>query len=86
MTKRQEGGENVRKKTAGALCLLAAAAVLMTACSKSREEEKQKVFQIGFTTAAVENDPYYIFAKSFSDLVEFRTHGIQVTLKKHTNW
>ena len=25
MTKRQEGGENVRKKTAGALCLLAAA-------------------------------------------------------------
>ena len=23
---------------------------------------------------------------SFSDLVEFRTHGIQVTLKKHTNW
>ena len=63
MTKRQEGGENVKKKTAGALCLLAAAAVLMTACSKSREEETQKVFQIGFTTAAVENDPYYIFCQ-----------------------
>lgn len=75
MTKRQEGGENVKKKTAGALCLLAAAAVLMTACSKSREEETQKVFQIGFTTAAVENDPYYIFAKSFSDLVEEKSEG-----------
>lgn len=65
MTKRQEGGENVKKKTAGALCLLAAAAVLMTACLKSREEETQKVFQIGFTTAAVENDPYYILPRAF---------------------
>lgn len=42
---------------------------------KEQEEETQKVFQIGFTTAAVENDPYYIFAKSFSDLVEEKSEG-----------
>jgi len=35
----------------------------------------QRVFQIGFTTAAVENDPYYEFAQVFSDLVAERTEG-----------
>ena len=34
-----------------------------------------KVYQIGFTTAAVENDPYYVFAKNFSDIVAERTGG-----------
>lgn len=34
-----------------------------------------KVYQIGFTTAAVEDDPYYVFAKNFSDIVAERTGG-----------
>lgn len=36
---------------------------------------KQRVFQIGFTTAAVENDPYYEFAQAFADMVAERTDG-----------
>lgn len=34
-----------------------------------------KVYQIGFTTAAVEDDPYYVFAKEFSDIVSEKTGG-----------
>lgn len=34
-----------------------------------------RVYQIGFTTAAVEDDPYFVFAKNFSDIVAERTNG-----------
>lgn len=34
-----------------------------------------KVYQIGFTTAAVEDDPYFVFAKNFSDIVAEKTGG-----------
>jgi len=34
-----------------------------------------KTYQIGFTTAAVENDPYFVFAQTFSDLVAEKTDG-----------
>lgn len=46
---------------------------MLVGCSKKNNEKK--VFQIGFTTAPVENDPYYIFAKTFSDIVKERTNG-----------
>ncbi|MDU1954849.1 MAG: TRAP transporter substrate-binding protein [Peptoniphilus lacydonensis] len=46
---------------------------IVTGCSN--KEDGKKVFQIGFTTAPVENDPYYIFAKTFSDIVKEKTDG-----------
>ncbi|EGY76337.1 TRAP-T family tripartite ATP-independent periplasmic transporter, binding protein, partial [Peptoniphilus indolicus ATCC 29427] len=45
----------------------------LVGCSKSRTENK--VFQIGFTTAPVEDDPYFIFAKNFSNEVYKKTNG-----------
>lgn len=62
------------KKRACMAAVLAAAGIL-TACSGGQKESGEKVFQIGFTTAAVENDPYYIFAKNFSDLVSEKVEG-----------
>ena len=56
------------RKRACMAAVLAAAGIL-TACSGGQKESGEKVFQIGFTTAAVENEPYYIFAENFSDLV-----------------
>ncbi|MBU5668642.1 TRAP transporter substrate-binding protein [Peptoniphilus sp. MSJ-1] len=41
----------------------------------SEKDNNKKVFQIGFTTAPVEDDPYYIFAKTFSDIVKEKTNG-----------
>ena len=46
---------------------------MLVGCSK--KDDGKKVFQIGFTTAPVENDPYYIFAKTFSDIVKEKTNG-----------
>ena len=62
------------RKRACMAAVLAAAGIL-TACSGGQKESGEKVFQIGFTTAAVENDPYYIFAKNFSDLVSEKSGG-----------
>lgn len=45
----------------------------LVGCSKSKTENK--VFQIGFTTAPVEDDPYFIFAKNFSNEVYKKTNG-----------
>lgn len=53
----------------------AASSPSSTPAASSAGSPAQKVFQIGFTTAAVENDPYYVFAKNFSDLVSERTKG-----------
>lgn len=52
------------KKRACMAAVLAAAGIL-TACSGGQKESGEKVFQIGFTTAAVENDPYYILQRIF---------------------
>lgn len=58
----------------GALAL--AAALGLTACSwEDSGEMKPRVFQIGFTTAAVADDPYYVFAENFSKLVHRRSGG-----------
>ncbi|MGI5950169.1 TRAP transporter substrate-binding protein [Peptoniphilus sp.] len=61
--------------------LLLIVIVMITGCSK-KDESSQKVFQIGFTTAAQETDPYYIYAKTFADLVGEETQGkIKIDLK-----
>lgn len=65
----------MKLKTAGVACILALSAVFMAGCSTNSLDDGQKVFQIGFTTAAVENDPYYIFAKNFSDLTAEKSDG-----------
>lgn len=55
---------------------------LLMACSKNGVESKEKIFQIGFTTAAVEGDPYYVLAKNFSELVEQKSEGkIKIEVK-----
>lgn len=51
-----------------------------TAAAENGSENKgasnaSKVYQIGFTTAAVEDDPYFVFAKNFSDIVAEKTNG-----------
>lgn len=63
------------------LCLLLLVILVTTGCSK-KEDSSQKIFQIGFTTAAQETDPYYIYARTFADLVGERTKGkIKIDLK-----
>ncbi len=55
--------------------------LIITGCSR-KDNTNQKTFQIGFTTAAQETDPYYIYAKTFSDLVSEKTDGkIKIDLK-----
>lgn len=74
------------KKKAIALVLACAMSLSLAACGGtsasptasgggSDQPAGQRVFQIGFTTAAVENDPYFVFAQTFSDLVSQRTDG-----------
>lgn len=51
-----------------------------TGCKNSKDEIR--VFQIGFTTAASDTDPYYIFAKNFSDGVFEKSKGkIRIDIK-----
>lgn len=52
------------KKRACMAAVLAAAGIL-TACSGGQKESGEKVFQIGFTTAAVENDPIIYLQRIF---------------------
>lgn len=46
-----------------------------TAAQKNAASGDQKVYQIGFTTAAVADDPYFVFATKFSEIVSERTGG-----------
>lgn len=59
-----------------ALILASVMAVNLTACSiGAKKTDGPRVYQIGFTTAAVEDDPYYVFARTFSELVAERSDG-----------
>lgn len=56
--------------------------LVLTSCSSKEPKSDVKVYQIGFTTAAVDNDPYYIFAKNFSDIVSEKTNDkIKIEIK-----
>lgn len=55
------------------LILMILLSFMLLGCSG--KDNNKKVFQIGFTTAPVEDDPYYIFAKTFSDIVKEKTKG-----------
>lgn len=59
----------------GALLLVTLALSVFSGCGKQTEEGGVKTFQIGFTTAAVENDPYYVFAQNFADIVKYKSNG-----------
>ena len=51
------------------LFLLFFSTIFLIACRENKKEEVRKI-QIGFTTAAIDSDPYYIFAKNFSEIVD----------------
>ena len=63
------------------LFLLFFSTIFLIACRENKKEEVRKI-QIGFTTAAIDSDPYYIFAKNFSELVDKKTNGrIKIEVK-----
>ena len=63
------------------LLLLSFSSILFISCKENKQEDVRKI-QIGFTTAAIDTDPYYIFAKSFSEIVEEKTNGrIKIEVK-----
>ena len=63
------------------LFLLFFSTVFLIACRENKKEEVRKI-QIGFTTAAIDSDPYYIFAKNFSEIVDKKTNGrIKIEVK-----
>lgn len=62
------------------LFLLFFSMIFLIACKENKEEIKK--IQIGFTTAAIDSDPYYIFAKNFSEIVDKKTNGrIKIEVK-----
>ena len=56
------------------LFLLFFSTIFLIVCRENKKEEVRKI-QIGFTTAAIDSDPYYIFAKNFSEIVDKKTNG-----------
>ena len=63
------------------LFLLFFSSIFLIACRENKKEEVRKI-QIGFTTAAIDSDPYYIFAKNFSEIVDKKTNGrIKIEVK-----
>ena len=63
------------------LFLLFFTSIFLIACKENKEEGARKI-QIGFTTAAIDSDPYYIFAKNFSEIVDKKTNGrIKIEVK-----
>ena len=63
------------------LFLLFFSTIFLIACRENKKEEVRKI-QIGFTTAAINSDPYYIFAKNFSEIVDKKTNGrIKIEVK-----
>ena len=63
------------------LFLLFFSMIFLIACKENEEEGVRKI-QIGFTTAAIDSDPYYIFAKNFSEIVDKKTNGrIKIEVK-----
>ena len=63
------------------LFLLFFSTIFLIACRENKKEEVRKI-HIGFTTAAIESDPYYIFAKNFSEIVDKKTNGrIKIEVK-----
>lgn len=63
------------------LFLLFFSTIFLIACRENKKEEVRKI-QIGFTTAAIDSDPYYIFAKNFSEIVDKKTNGrIKIEVK-----
>lgn len=71
----------MRKKLYGIL-LVGLFVLFVGACNKNQTNSKEKSFQIGFTTAAVDGDPYYVLAKSFSEIVDRKTEGkIKIEIK-----
>lgn len=65
------------------ICLLSIllGVIFLTGCTMKKESDV-KVYQIGFTTAPKEIDPYYIFAKNFSDIVSKKSEGkIRIDIK-----
>ena len=63
------------------LFLLFFSMIFLIACKENKEEGVRKI-QIGFTTAAIDSDPYYIFAKNFSEIVDKKTNGrIKIEVK-----
>ena len=67
------------------LLLLSFSSILFISCKENKQEDVRKI-QIGFTTAAIDTDPYYIFAKNFSEIVEEKTNGrIKIEVKHRKN-
>lgn len=63
------------------LFLLFFSTIFLIACRENKKEEVRKI-QIGFTTTAIDSDPYYIFAKNFSEIVDKKTNGrIKIEVK-----
>lgn len=63
------------------LFLLFITTVFLISCKEDRQDAVKKI-QIGFTTAAIDSDPYYIFAKNFSEIVDKKTNGrIKIEVK-----
>jgi TRAP transporter solute receptor, dctP family len=63
------------------LFLLFFSTIFLIACRENKKEEVRKI-QIGFTTATIDSDPYYIFAKNFSEIVDKKTNGrIKIEVK-----
>ena len=63
------------------LFLLFFSTIFLIACRENKKEEVRKIL-IGFTTAAIDSDPYYIFAKNFSEIVDKKTNGrIKIEVK-----
>ena len=63
------------------LFLLFFSTIFLIACRENKKEEVRKI-QIGFTTAAIDSEPYYIFAKNFSERVDKKTNGrIKIEVK-----
>ena len=63
------------------LFLLFFSTIFLIACRENKKEEVRKI-QIGFTTAAIDSDPYYIFAKNCSEIVDKKTNGrIKIEVK-----
>ncbi|MDY4010259.1 MAG: TRAP transporter substrate-binding protein [Fusobacterium gastrosuis] len=70
------------KKMMYVMFLVVLFGVFEVGCKKNKVEDMKKSFQIGFTTAAVEGDPYYVLAKNFSELVNKKSEGkIKIEIK-----
>ena len=69
------------------LVLVLVLALLLSACggtpaAKGATTQNPVTFQIGFSTAEVETDPYFVTAKTFKTLVEERTKGaVKIDIK-----